>query len=308
MILSLTLILAGGVTVTLPERVEVTGTEISVGAVAQVTGDDAELVERVRSASLGYAPAPGYSRLLVRERLAAELRQKLAGVEIALDGAAECRVSPRVETVTAARLLESARSALEELLAGSDAEVAPAGGAGDVLVPAPGESLVLRAVPRESGGRSGAWSVPVEIVVDGGVHRTVWTRWTVRTWEAQHVLRRAVAAGETLTPADFVTRRVEAGPGSRDALAPHEVAHAEARRALAAGSVVTAADVERATLVRRGDPVSLEVRRGSVSVRAIAYARQDGRAGDRILVVCERTGKELSAVVRTRELVELRIR
>ena len=61
-------------------------------------------------------------------------------------------------------------------------------------------------------------------------------------------------------------------------------------------------------VMKRGDVVGLEVRRGTVMVRAQAIALQDGRVGDRIRVTCERTGKEVTAIVVSRELVELRLK
>jgi hypothetical protein len=78
----------GGVTVTLHPQAKVRGTEIELGAVAAVSGEDAALVARVRGLRLGYAPAPGYSRLLLGERLRADLARTLPGTAVEVGGAA----------------------------------------------------------------------------------------------------------------------------------------------------------------------------------------------------------------------------
>ena len=55
----LSTLLLGGVTITLAPQARVRGTEIELGSIAKVEGEDAEEVERVRKLRLGYAPAPG---------------------------------------------------------------------------------------------------------------------------------------------------------------------------------------------------------------------------------------------------------
>jgi hypothetical protein len=76
----------GGATVTLPVDAKVKGTEIELGELCLVAGLDGELVARVRALELGYAPAPGFSRLLTAERIRAELARALPGVEIRVTG------------------------------------------------------------------------------------------------------------------------------------------------------------------------------------------------------------------------------
>lgn len=309
MIATITLGLLGGITVTLRPQAEVTGTEFTLGAIASVSGADEDAVARVSGFSLGYAPAPGYSRLFVRQRLAAQLARGFADLEIAVEGQTTCRVLPSVQTVEARRISFEAEGVLREVFAVTDVHLEPSGQVADLVVPRAGQRLELRARLREHTPRPGAWSVPVEILIDGQVYRTVWTSWVAELWERRQVLRRDVAGGEVLQASDFETRRVRVGTGrERNALSPIAFGHAIARRDLSVGSVVTARDVERMTVVHRGDHLSLEVRRGQVTVRAVAIAQQDGRVGDRVHVICERTGKEISAVVVSRELVELRIR
>ena len=77
-------LLSLGVQIELPTEARVRGAELDVGSVAQVTGDDAAEVERVRAISLGYAPAPGYSRLLQVERIAREIQAQAADGPAAL--------------------------------------------------------------------------------------------------------------------------------------------------------------------------------------------------------------------------------
>ncbi len=312
MITSFALLLFGGVTVTLPGEAQITGTEITVGQVALVTGDDAAEVERVQRASLGYAPAPGYTRVLLAPRIAERLSRELGlelGSELSVEGADRCVVTPLSHRVTVQQLRAKAASALQELLQGVDAHFEPSGSLADIEVPEAREAVELRCNPRRPRALSGAWSIPVEVLLDGELYRTVWTSWQVELWERRQVLRIAIQAGQPLLPEHFVTRRMRVGSGAeRHAVDPGSLGEAVTLRDLPAGSIVSDRDVRRLLVMKRGDVVGLEIRRGAVMVRAQAIVQQDGRVGDRIRVTCERTGKEVTATVVSRGLVELRLK
>ena len=312
MITSLALMLFGGVTVTIPREAQITGTEITVGQVARVTGDDAAEVERVQAASLGYAPAPGYTRVLLAPRIANRLSHDLGlelGSELIVGGAARCVVTPLSHRVTAQDLRAKASSALTDLLQGLDAHFEPSGSLRGIEVPEAREAVVLRSNPRRPRSISGAWSVPVDVLLDGELYRTVWTSWNVELWERKQVLVQAVRAGQSLLPEHFVTRRVRVGSGAeRHAVDAASLGQAVVLHDLPAGSIVGERDVRRQMVMKRGDVVGLEIRRGAVMVRAQATVQQDGRVGERIRVLCERTGKEVTAIVVSRELVELSLK
>lgn len=306
MIAALTLAALGGLTIELPAETSVSGLELSLGAVAVVHGDDPDLVARAEALGLGYAPAPGFQRVLEAERVRAELARELPGIELTVSGAPRCRVLAATITVASADLRERARTVLREALGDADADLAPCGELLDLEVPQPLQGLELEPVWNGRAPSAGAWSVPVRVYVDGELYRTVSTAWDVALWQRRSVLRRSVRAGEELAPTDFETRRVRVGTGPESgALAPEQLGTAVARRDLEAGAIVTARDVERRVVLHRGDVVSLEVRRGGVQVRALVTALGDGHVGDRVRVRCEKTGKELVARVRSSELVAL---
>jgi flagella basal body P-ring formation protein FlgA len=304
-----TLILAAGVTVTLPMETEVRGTELTIGRIATVTGDDPDEVALVEAVRLGYVPAPGYSRLLQGWQLTQELSRQAPDVEAVFAGQPAVRVRPVVECISAASLLEVARVHLDELTAGADAVATPSGELADFDVPAGLESALLRV--RETPGatpalRAGAISVPVEVWVDGAPYRTAWTSFELAVWETVPVLVRDVAAGSAIAPRDLEARRVEVGAaGSGKPLAGELLLGAVAARDLAAGSVVTATDVHRPQLVSVGDDLHLEIRSGHVTARVSVTAREAGAVGDRVRVEVSGDGRVLSAVVRSRELVVL---
>lgn len=308
MTLTLALLIAGGLTVTLPSEVRVAGTELSLGDVATVTGDDATAAERLRALGLGYTPAPGYTRLLRRDRIAAQIANAFPDVEVRFAGEDRCRVAPAVEHVSGDRIRAAAEAEIARLFAGREAEVRLEGELRNEVLPMGEHAATLEPTLTERELRPGTWSVPVKLVVDGAVYKTIWTTWSVELWETRTVLVRDVARGATLSPDLFTMQRVLVSASARaTSLAPAALDGAVLVRALAAGSPVLAGDVTRPKAIVRGDLVSLEVRRGGITARALAVAKQDGRLGDRIRVVLQSTGREMVAVVLSSKLVGIQM-
>lgn len=295
-------LLFGGVTVTLAPEAKVRGTEIELGAIATVSGDEAEAA-RVRAVHLGYAPAPGYSRLILGARLQQELARNFPGLELTLSGAEACRVLPTTERVSGSAIEAAAKKAVERALDGRDFELAPAAAAIDLEVPAGNAAIELRAVLADGVHKSGPIDVPVRVMVDGGVYRTVWTNWRLAVWEDASVPKVAIKVGETITLEQLERRRVPSpGIGPESALPAALVLGATAARDLPAGAPIREMDVLRPVLVKRGDVVMLEIRSGSVNARVAAVAEQDGRAGERIHLTVMANKRALNATVVSKDL------
>ena len=110
------------------------------------------------------------------------------------------------------------------------------------------------------------------------------------------VLVRTVERGEALSPADFTVEAMASGY-ARDALQPEETKGMEARRRLSAGAPVRASDLVRVQLVRRGEPVTIAVRSGALSIKAPGRALSGGAEGELVRVVSTATGRTLDGVV-----------
>lgn len=297
-------LLVGDVTVTLSAEGRVRGTKLALGDVAQVAGEDPAEVARVAATELGYAPLPGFSRLLQADKLAQTV-QRAAGVAPRFLGSPWCRVWPETTEVDAERLAGVARAELLRSAEGLDVEAVPRDGLAPVLVPAGVEGVRLEARLALRELRSGPLNVPVNVLVDGERWRTVWTSWELSIFEERTVLARDVRAGELLGPDDFRVERVRVSAPGADNPARGVLVGSPAARDLKAGSVLSDLDVHRPLAVRRGDTLYLQARKGMVKARVPAVAREDGRVGDRIVVAPLSGGREMSALIVSRELVEI---
>jgi len=297
---------SGGVTVTLPVEAKVKGTEIELGELGLVAGTDGELVGRVRALELGYAPAPGFSRLLTVERIRSEVAKAFPNVDVRVGGERACRVWPEIEEVAPAALEAAARTELVRAFAGKEATFTLADPLTPVKVPLGEEGSRIDARAPAGELRGGVVGVPVEVFVDGLRYRTVWTSWRVELWETRPVLQRPVKAGEQLVPQLFARQRIEVGRDNGLAkLDPLQLAGSVAKRDLAAGESITEHDVHRPSAVTLGSALFLRVRKGAIEARVSALALETGSVGDRIRVKTLAAGTELVATVVGRDLCEI---
>jgi flagella basal body P-ring formation protein FlgA len=111
-----------------------------------------------------------------------------------------------------------------------------------------------------------------------------------RMWQHQIVTARAVNFGQILRAEDLEEARVLVDRLPEDKLITREQAvHHSAARQLPAGTVLTAKMVEAVPLVRRGQFVTITLKRGTVLIRTVARAMESGGYGQAIKVKNEAT-------------------
>jgi flagella basal body P-ring formation protein FlgA len=296
------------VTVALPIEASVDGSEMTLGDIAKISAEVESQAEAVRGFSLGYAPAPGYSRVIQRWRLQQQLAKEFPRIEVEFEGKAACRVWPRTAEVTPTELEVAARKALAEQFSDSDAEVALHGELGAEIVPAGRSSRRLEADLASGSVSSGTLNVPVAIFVDDVKYRTVWVPFDVTLYRELPVLRRTIPLGGKIEAGDLELRRVAVEASfERELLQPSMLIGASARRALPSGKPVSVRDVVRALAIKAGETITLEVRNGRVVVRTKAIAMTDGFVGDVVALRTLQSGKELTARVTSPGNVKLQL-
>lgn len=122
------------------------------------------------------------------------------------------------------------------------------------------------------------------------------------------VLARSAPAGTVLGPQDLVLAERELGALPGDAFAdPSAVVGARLLRNTSGGQPVVSGWIRRAPAVRRGQPVTILAQSAAVSIRAEGVATADGQIAERVRVRNRSSGREIDAVVRATDLVEVRL-
>lgn len=286
------------VTVTLPMEVQVSGSEVTLGEIATVEGENTELVARVEAFGLGYAPSPGYSRVIQRWQLEQRVRKEFENLDLVFDGKAACRIIPLVAVIPAEEIEKEARQSLVALFAGQDVEIRLKGELDNERVPVGLESREFSAEPTTAKAESGSWSIPVKIKIDGVPYRTIWTSFQVDLYRVMPVMKTDIAPGQIIEAADVVMQRAAVTAGARRApLGRAALVGAEAKRLLRAGLPVAERDVRRELAIKRGETVSLIVRNGLVTVSTEVISMQDAYLGDLVPIQTFGSSKELTAKV-----------
>ena len=302
------LLLAGGVSVDLPDEAEATGAMIMLGDIATLTGDDPEALKAVSDVELGYMPAPGFDRTLLRWKLEKAVALLAPDVEVEWTGESACRVYPAVEMILATDLFETAHKAVRGLFNGEEVTIKATGITSDISVPRGAVAAVLRADLTHDKRRPGTWSVPVRVLVDGTTYRTEWIGLNVELYQELPVLLKPAPKGAKLTAAMFAVRRVRVEETYSQPLALSLLTDAVAVRAMPAGHVVTERDVERPLAVNANAPVWIEVVHGHIRASVLGSALQSGRIGDLVTVRIEATNKEIQATVTGRDQVTRKLK
>ncbi|MBK7642612.1 MAG: flagellar basal body P-ring formation protein FlgA [Planctomycetes bacterium] len=301
-------LLLSGLVVVLAPDVHVRGTELVLGALAEVRGDDAALVERAKALELGWAPAPGYTRVLQGWQIEQKISAAFAGTSIQLEGSRCCRIAPETSRVAGEDLAAKARAELTAVFGEREVALVAQSRTNDLEVPLGTKPVELRCAIERREQRAGAWSVPVQVWVDGALYQTCWIGFSAELYDLVPVLAHDVRRGEVIGNADIELRRTrissDLGGEPLEAIA---LEGAVLLRDLGAGSVLVDKDVQRARLVRSGDVVQLQVRKGSITARGSAIAKVDGCAGDRIRVWNTDKTRELTGTVIARGLVEIEL-
>ncbi|GGO84885.1 flagella basal body P-ring formation protein FlgA [Marinobacterium nitratireducens] len=118
------------------------------------------------------------------------------------------------------------------------------------------------------------------------------------------VSRRPLGRGEIIDNRDISIRQQDISDNSRGYYTrPEDVIGRSASRNIANGSLLNAGMLTEPVLIHRGDSLIIEVKTGSLRIRAQGTALEDGEKGEQIRVRNDRSGEEIRARIVARGLV-----
>jgi flagella basal body P-ring formation protein FlgA len=140
-----------------------------------------------------------------------------------------------------------------------------------------------------------SWEVTI---VTDSTSKKVTIQAVARAWEDQVVVARALTTHEVLQASDFSTRRqlVDSLP-EHPMLRLEQCVGQEAAEDLQPGTVMTCRLVNPVPLVKPGQLVTVNLRRGTIELRAVARAMETGSLGQTIRVRNENTRDVLDVTV-----------
>jgi flagellar basal body P-ring formation protein FlgA len=290
----------------MPETAQVRGQELRLGAIVRIAGADASESAKLSAITLGYTPSPGFARVITRADVADRVRAALPGATVEFGGSDRCRIEVETQSVSGESVRAEATRALRAALNGRDATISAGGVQADIVVPRFEKGFEVRAQPDGNALRSGTVSMPVQVWIDGAPYQTVQSSFRVELYENLPVLACDLRRGDVLDGASVTLQRVRVDAGlAGEPLTVATLPGSMLLRDMQKGAVITDRDVQRARLVKQGDLVQIQVRKGAVVARATAVATQDGCLGDKVRVTTAGSQRELAAIVTGASTVEV---
>lgn len=288
---------AQGETVTLKEEVYVKGPKVLLGDVAVVEGVDAEYLKTIEIAP---AAAPGGVRrlnaALVRMRL---LEGGIDESQVDLRGSRNVVARTLHLKITRGMIAEDLREFIRrEMPWDPDATIVE-------VLPPPSDYVVsdgevdFRWLPNPQYRYLGAGSFRGEILVDGEVEQSFYTKAKIATYEEVVVAAQGIRRGDSLTAANVRLENRELSSlraGSFFSL--EDVKGYVAKSTIMQGQVVTPRRVAPPVLVKRNQIISVETTLGALTIRGRARALTQAAAGDVVKAMNLRSKEEFVGVLR----------
>ena len=284
-------------TITLKQEAYVKGPKVTLGEVADITGDH---TEQLGGIEVGPAASPGDSRRV--EKPLIEARLKTAGI------AAETFDLRGAPAVVAKTLhLEVTRDVVEQNIRAFVEQQMPWKPEDAVIeVSFPMEGMV---VPEgevafewkvDPGFRFlGTGGIRGAVTVDGEVKRSFLCKVSIEAYDEVMVASVPIQRGSMLAMSNVTIER-RAMSGLKDAVFhdPSELAGFVARRAIGPGEVITQRSMAPRIVIKRNQFVTVETRAGGLQIETQARAGSDGAVGDVVICVNPNSNQQFQGVVR----------
>lgn len=299
-------VFAEGVTVIVAASVHVEGPSITLGQLADISGDDAQQVNNLRQLKLGSAPSPGGSMVLTKEILGMRLASAGSNLEgIVWQIPDSVTVTTNSQVISGQALINKAVVTIQERVGQKgDIRIAPLGSVQDIIVPA-GDVVLTSELPYGIHYNSPT-ATTITVSVNGQVVSKINLRLDVKLYQQVAVAANQIGLGEIITADKLRYEQMDTGRLGLGYFSDmNKVAGLIARRSLPPGMVVTESMVNKPILIKRGSTVIILARIGDMEVTAAGQAMQDGNEGQLIRVRNINSAKIISAKVLDGDTVQV---
>lgn len=297
---------AAAIVIVTPEQT-VNGPVLTLGEIAQITGENEAKVSALKALRLGAAPKPGGRLVLTRELLGARLAASgadLTGItwsvpeNIVIAANSQVVAGQKMADTAFAALVKRLNSAEDkrqiELVSFSDDVAAPVG------------EIRLNAEFPYGIRKSGPTVVNVIITCDGRIYDKVSLRYNVKVLEDIVIASKPIAPNELLTAENLTYQRTDVARLPSAYLTDiSKLAGLSAKRPIAAGTLVTDSLLKKPILVKRGTNVAISAHSGAIAITASGQALQDGAEGQVIRVQNTNSKRIVTAKVMGEGLVQI---
>lgn len=274
------------VTVRFLRNVEVDNETIQLGNIAEIAGQNQELVGKLRTTTIGTSPLPGRSCEINEEYVKIRLKQNDIDVsEILFVEAGETNVSRS--------FIEIRQEDLEKIVLDYIYGHAPWDRKKMRItniritenVTLPKGEVTYSVTPLKHNDFLGTVMVPILFKVDGTVNKKVWATADVAVLHEVVMTKKPLGRYQLITEGDVHVKTLDVTNMSSTALTSlEEVLGKRARRAINANVALNTNLIELPPLVQRGDIVKIIARSEALTVTTIGKIKEKGHRGEQVRV------------------------
>lgn len=295
------LVFAESITIVVVPETRVEGAVITLGQIAEISGEDSGRVRSLEQLKLGNAPLPGGSLVLTKDLL----NMRLANTGADLTGIAwkipdSVLVTASSQSISRQTLIDKAiattRAQAGLNVGNGDIIITPNGNVADLLVPV-GNIQLVATMPY--GIR---YNMPTSVIVTVNVNGQQFTKVPINMDVKQY--REVIVSADQInlngifSAGNLRYERMDIGKLSAGYFTDiNKVVGLASRRALKPGMVINDSMVIKPILIKRGAIVNIVARVGGLEVTAMGQAMQDGSEGQLIRVQNVNSFKFISARV-----------
>lgn len=274
------------VTINVSERSNVPGKMIRLGEIADVSGEDPAMVERLRSVVIGTSPAIGKSRRISKGVIGTSLKRKMIDTslfDIKLPD--EIVVTRDYVSIRGEQVRKIVRDFLYKSLPWDSDRIRinEIDYNGDFILPA--GKLTFDVVPLEHSAVRDRSAFSVIFMVDSEVQKRVRVNAYVEVLREVVVSNHSLRANSVLSGEDAVIEKRYIKGLHPDVFAKvSDVVGKKSRRFVRAGEMFRSEILKTLPLLKKGDMVSIVAESDKVKIITIGRAEEDGAKGKVIMI------------------------
>ena len=292
-------------TVSVPETVRVNVPFITLGVIADIQGDDQELIDQLEAVKLGKAPAAGEMKEISGQSIETKINRIGAGTTVALhlpetvevkaDG---IEISPeKIESMVKRFILKKVPWDRESVTI----TVSPVNG----ITLEPG-NVTYEMSARQKEDFLGSANISLVFLVDNREAKKIQVNTKIAVMQDILVSNRALERHEVITEEDVRLEKMNLAELKSDVMTdPDEVIGKRAKRTIEVNTPLRLNYLEVPPLVKRGDMVTIVAESDVLKITTKGFVTESGCKGEMVKVINVNSRKELFAKVRDSRTVEV---
>jgi flagella basal body P-ring formation protein FlgA len=291
--------------VTVPAHVQVNSDMIVLGDISDIEGEDATLMEQLKSVTLGKAPAPGELRGISAAYLESRVRQNgIDPATVALHFPEKVEVARKTVIISPREVEEIVRSFILKKMTWdpnlTSVKIAPA----DSISLAAGK-FSYEVTPRRNEDYLGSITLGLVFTVNGKAEKKIWVNAEIDVSQKVVVCNRTLPRNHVITQDDIRLDTLSLKEFPEDVITdPLEALGKRTQRTIDVNSPLKFKCLEVMPLVKRGDLVTIVAESDVVKIITQGVAIENGAKGEMVKVINTGSQKEVYGTVRdTRTVV-----